>query len=303
VAQLHLVLVSEKGLERARRLVEASQAKMEIGKVSQLDVYRARQLAAQSESQLLDARGAVEDAREQLLFLMDRGPEFAFDVEREIPRESEALDPEAAVVTALHNRLELESAQAGVADAELAVAFAKNQMLPQLDLNLALTRRETADSFASSFQLNHFRFATFFAISLPSDRTAQTIELQNALMERDRRQRQRETLKRRIGDEARRNLRRQARLLKTLELADASIDFASKEAEVAELRYQRGLSNNLDVVNAEDNLLQAESRRISALADLAVARLSLHATLGVLDPRALASDPQRRQTPPPPPGH
>jgi outer membrane protein TolC len=54
---------------------------------------------------------------------------------------------------------------------------------------------------------------------------------------------------------------------------------------VAQLRYERGLSNNLDVVAAEGNLLSAESRRIAALADLAIARLAFRATLGVLDPR------------------
>jgi outer membrane protein TolC len=52
------------------------------------------------------------------------------------------------------------------------------------------------------------------------------------------------------------------------------------------MRYQNGLSNNLDVVTAEAGLLQAESRRIQALADSAVAGLRLRAVLGILDPRA-----------------
>ena len=87
-----------------------------------------------------------------------------------------------------------------------------------------------------------------------------------------------------------RTLRQQARLVKSLELADASVDFALKEVEVADLRYQRGLSNNLDVVNAENGLLQAQTQRQQALAELAVARLALHATLGILDPQAVAGD-------------
>jgi outer membrane protein TolC len=299
VAQAQMAAVSEKGLERARRLVEASTAKLEIGRVSQLDVYRAQQLAAQAEAQLLDARGAVEDAREQLCFLMGRGPGSAFAVESEIPREVETLDPATAVEVALSHRLELESAEAAVVEAERSASYAKNQLLPQVDLNLALTRRETADSFSSSFRFDHFRFATFFAISLPADLSAQSIELQTAVLDRGRRQRELETLKRRIGDEARRTLRQQARLVKSLELADASVDFALKEVEVADLRYQRGLSNNLDVVNAENGLLQAQSRRMQALAELAIARLALHATLGILDPQAVATDgPEPASLPP-----
>ena len=73
--------------------------------------------------------------------------------------------------------------------------------------------------------------------------------------------------------------------MRNLAAADANILLAQQEVEVAQLRYERGLSNNLDVVSAEGNLLSTESRRIGALAELAVARLALRATMGILDPR------------------
>jgi outer membrane protein TolC len=158
-------------------------------------------------------------------------------------------------------------------------------LLPQVDLNLALTRRETADSFRDSFKLDHFKFATFFNISMPADRTAQEIDYLNAVVDRDRRRREVQTLRLRVGEEARRAVRQLDRLRKSVEVARASVEFAEREVEVANLRYQRGLSNNLDVVNAEANLLGAESRRVGVLAELAVARLSARATVGLLDPR------------------
>jgi len=79
-------------------------------------------------------------------------------------------------------------------------------------------------------------------------------------------------------------------LLRGLAAAETSIDIARKEVEVAQLRYERGLSNNLDVVTAEGNLLAAESRRIQALADSAVAHLSLDALLGILNPRNMTTE-------------
>ena len=45
------------------------------------------------------------------------------------------------------------------------------------------------------------------------------------------------------------------------------------------------MSDNLDVVTAETNLLNAESRYEAAIADSAVSAVSLRAVLGVLDPR------------------
>ena len=285
VAQKRLVEIADKSLERARRLLEASTAKLGVGRVSQLDVFRAHQLVAQAEGQLLDARGAVEDAKDQLRTLLGEGSEFEFEVEPEIPKAAGGMPAEDAVKIALERRLELRSAAEALAEGERAAAYANNQLLPQLDVNLALTRRDTADAFASTFKVDHFRFATFFAISLPTDRTSQKIEYHNALIERDRRRRAIETLRIRIAEEARRAVRQQQRLLKALEVAGASVDFAGKEVEVADLRYQRGLSNNLDVVNAEGNLLAAEGRRLAVQAELALARLGLRATLGTLDPR------------------
>ena len=94
-----------------------------------------------------------------------------------------------------------------------------------------------------------------------------------------------DTLRRRIAQEARRAVRLQQRLANRLQSAAVSVEFAEREVELATLRFRRGLSNNLDVVNAQANLLNATSRRLAVLADLAVARLDLRAVLGTLDVR------------------
>ncbi len=285
VSQREMVSVSEKTLERSRQLLEASKAKLEAGKVSQLDVFRAEQLVAQAEGQLLDSQGAVEDAMDQLRVLLRRGPDYLFEVVDTIPETVDTSDVEGAVETALATRLELTSATEALLEAERSVAYNRNQLLPQFDLNLALTRRGVADSLRSSFGFDKFDFATFFAISMPVDRTPLSVQYYSARIDRDRRRREIENLKMRIVEQVRRAVRQVTRLTRSLDVATASLEFAEKEVEVASLRYQRGLSNNLDVVNAEETLLGARSRRIGLLAEIAVARLSLKAAVGTLDPR------------------
>jgi outer membrane protein TolC len=287
VAQQALVTVAKQSLDRARRLRDASEAKLDAGLVSQLDVLRAQQLVSQAEIQLFDAQSAVDDSRERLMFLVGRPAGDNFEVASEIPREPapEPLDVDDAVGTAIEHRLDLASVVANGADAEHQVSYAKNQLLPQVDVHFAVTRRETADSFAHSFGVDGFRFATFFNISTPVDRTPQIVEYQNALIDRDRRKRDASTLRRRIADDVKRAIRERDRLARTLLAADTSVEIGRREVEVAQMRYERGLSNNLDVVTAESGLLAAESRRLGILADSAVARLSLRAMLGILDPR------------------
>src|SRR5437867_1515169 len=289
VAEQTLVDVARQSLERARRLREASEARLDAGLVSQLDVLRAQQLVTQAEIQFFDAESAEDDARDRLRSLVGRDMSTPFKAATDMPRPGrEQVEADAAVAIALANRLDLKSLVASGADADRQVSFAKNQLLPQFDVNVAYARRQTADSFVHSFGVDRFQLATFFTIAMPVDRTPQLVDYQNALIERDRRKREIATLQRRIADDVKHAIRERDRLVRGLAAAENSVDIARKEVEVAQLRYERGLSNNLDVVTAEGNLLGAQSRRIQVLADSAVAGLSLRAVLGILNPRNLA---------------
>ena len=285
IAQRELVVAARTALENAEQLLEASEAKLQANLVSQLDVFRARQLLAEASGQLFDIEGSVEDLKDQLRFLMAWDADDDFSVAAELDARPERVSSEEAVELALRSRIELHDAQAAVDEAERDIRLARNQLLPQLDFSLALTRSETADSLRGAFGLNRFEPVTFFSVSTPLDRTPELTGLQNTVIERDRRARARDTLRRRIAQDARRAVRLQQRLVNRLQNAEVSVEFAEREVELANLRFQRGLSNNLDVVNAQANLLNAASRRLAVLADLAVARLDLRATLGTLDVR------------------
>jgi outer membrane protein TolC len=243
-------------------------------------------LVSQGEIQLSDTEAGVDEALDQLRLLLGRDPDSQLAVVGDIPNVPEpATSADEAIRVALARRLDLQTAFANMEDAGRAMAFSRNQLRPQFDVNLAMTRRETAESLPDSFGLDGFRLATFFTISMPVDRTPQLVEYQNALIDRDRRRREVETLQKRIAADVRRAIREAERMTLRLRVSESTVDVARKEVEVAQFRYERGLSNNLDVVSAEGNLLTAESRRISALAELAMARLTLRAAIGTLDPR------------------
>lgn len=286
VAQQAFVAVAKQSVDRSIKLRDASEAKLTAGLVSQLDVLRAQQLVAQAEIQLFDAQSATDDARDRLLFLLGRQPGGDLEVQADVPSvDSDPMDVDSAVELAMQKRLDLRGrAEAGV-DAEGQLAWSRNQLLPQVDVNLALTRRGTSQSFGDSFGFDRFQFATFFTIAMPVDRTAQQVDFQNAMIERNRRRRDVTTLERQIRDDVRRSIRDRERLQRQVIAAQTSVDVSRQEVEVARMRYEKGLSNNLDVVTAESGLLSAESRRIQALVESAIMRLRLRAVLGILDPR------------------
>ena len=285
IAQRELAVAARTALENAERLLEASEAKLQANLVSQLDVFRARQLVAEAAGQLFDVEGSVEDLKDEMRFLIAQDADYDFRVAEAIDARPDRVATQEAVELALGNRIELRDAEAAVDEAERGVRFARHEMLPQFDVSLALTRRQTAESLREAFGRDRFEPVTFFSVSTPLDRTAESAALQNAVIERNRRTRDRDALRRRIAQEARRAVRQQQRLSNRLQTAQVSVEFAEREVDLATLRFQRGLTNNLDVVNAQANQLNATSRRLAVLADLAVARLELQATLGTLDVR------------------
>lgn len=292
VAQELAVDVTRLSLDRAKTLREASEAKLDAGLVSQLDVLRSQQLVSQAEERFFDAQLASDEARDRLLFLIGRDRNTPFAVEHTVPAVDDApIQVDLAVAIAQERRLDLQSLVADAADADRQVRVARNQLLPQVDVNLALTRRETSSALSRSFGLDGYEFATFFTVAMPVDRTAMQVDHQNSVLDRNRRRRDVETVARQIGDDVRRASRARDRALRGRLSAETAVTIGRREVEVAKLRYERGLSNNLDVITAETGLLSAETRRVQALAEALLATLRLRTVIGIFEPRSNVSAP------------
>ena len=63
-------------------------------------------------------------------------------------------------------------------------------------------------------------------------------------------------------------------------VADAGLDLAGKELDLARLRFAEGVTNNIEVITAQDALARAQQNSIVALTHHADARISLARALG-----------------------
>jgi outer membrane protein TolC len=63
-------------------------------------------------------------------------------------------------------------------------------------------------------------------------------------------------------------------------VADAGLDLARKELDLAQLRFREGVTNNIEVITAQDALSRARQNSIVALTHHADARISLARALG-----------------------
>ena len=70
--------------------------------------------------------------------------------------------------------------------------------------------------------------------------------------------------------------------LKSLDIQQQNIDLAGKVAHVTKIKYEQGVGSNLEVVDAEDALRQAQTNFYSALFDAMIAKVDLDKAFGKL---------------------
>jgi outer membrane protein len=279
-----LLDAATKTLEHARLLLDISQAKLTVGKVSRLDVLRAQQLAGSAELRLVAARANLEDAKDQLRTLLRLPDAEAFDVSiPAMPAPNDTVTEDSAIAAAYANRGEVKDAQEAIALSRHTLAFAGKQLLPQLDLDFGVSRVGAAATLKSALAGDGFRPVTFVSASWPLDRTARQSALQAAATEVNRRSRDLDDVKRRVRQEARRMVRQYQSALAEYGIASSSVLLADAEVDLARTRFDRGLSNNLDLVNAELGLLTAHAQQIELAASVGISRLQLRAATGLLD--------------------
>jgi outer membrane protein TolC len=68
-----------------------------------------------------------------------------------------------------------------------------------------------------------------------------------------------------------------------VEVADATITLAQQEVDLTTARFTTGVTDNTEVVNAQDRLARAEENRIRALFHLQMAQAGLQRATGAAE--------------------
>lgn len=291
-----LVQTAQLALERAVKLRAASEARMKVGLATQLDVLRADLLQVETDAGLANQTEALALALDQLKVLIGQPVDATIEIASDdlagappdpSPGASAEGDDRAPanglVSIALSNRRDVLEAGERITDAQFARRVAQWNLLPRLDLNLSYTRRgigAQADPFASLLNGWRVNVATSYSV----DRSAEVAAASLAASAVESARHGARELEQRVASEVRAAVRAQTRAAASVTIQTKAVDVAEKQLRLSQLRYERGLAGNFDVVDAENNLFRAQSSLLMAQADHALARLVLERTLGTLDP-------------------
>jgi outer membrane protein TolC len=286
--QEKLVEVAMRSVHDAQIHLQNSRIKLEEGLVAQMDVSQAELQLARQQTSLIWAQqsaASVSDSLKlKLNITLDKPLEFA-DTPDHVPEEISLPD---AIEEALDQRLDLRILKNDLLSADLAVSQAMNQRLPALDLLFNAESVQWSDRFEDSFRIDDDSRTVQVGFSYTLGDRSHRETWYQARIHLRKQKNNLEKAKKAVEKDVRDEIRHYRALVEALKVSAKALAVAETNFELANQSYREGLTGNLDLLKAQDDLINAGNSYYSDILDLAVAKARIMHVLGrEIDPENL----------------
>lgn len=275
-----LIGVTAAAVDRAQRLIEASEALFSAARASRRDVVSAQIRLSDNLSELA-ARQA--DLRQARLFLGDvLGLPLSDAVkpaEASVPFEPVVFRERDWVARAVRDRPEMRELRARLDQTDLAVRISSNDVLPRLDALGSYRRVDDEDDPTRRYDLDAERWRVGLEFEIPFGNVAARERFSAARLRYDRSERELALTRRAIEREVRSQVIELHRSLAEITSQADKVERSREKLEVALARYRQGISDNLDVTDAQQDLLDAETDLLRAIFDYTNGLVRLEANI------------------------
>lgn len=187
-----------------------------------------------------------------------------------------------SVQVALATRPDLATATDRVADAERRIQVARNGLLPKLDVALDYDSVSDPGDTTPAINWDRRRWAGSVDLDLPLDRKAERNIYRATFIEVDRAKRFDDLARDRARLEIYEGWRALDQERISFEIAEEGVALAARRLEEQLLLSELGRGEARDLVDAQEDLVDAQNQRTAALVDHTVARLRLWRDMGIL---------------------
>ncbi len=269
-------------LESQRRREEETAEKVLAGRLNPFQNEITANAVKQSEAQLANLRESYILQLERFKLRLGLDPTASITLgEAGRGLNEPAVSPDEAVARAMAYRLDLQNRRDRLVDTERAVANARNNLLPDLDLSATVTLPTDPRGDQEGLGLNAgwADYSVGATFSAPLDRKVERLSLRQAQIRLERDRRAYQEFRDSVVIQARQSVRAIDLARFQLELAEAQIMINERGLEDLSLRDDADPQAIIDRQNA---LLDAENARDQALTELRNAILEYLLTTGQL---------------------
>lgn len=284
-----------------------TQIRIDVGAAAPLDILQPRVAIATREELVIAAEAQLLAAEDRLRQLMNLDPA---DWDKPIVPTDEleftpmSIDMAAAVAKANENRPEFKQAELAIDSRRIQYQYARNQVLPRLDLNLnygyaglggttilrdpvtgepiGTDKKGWGDAASQVFGTDFKSWTVGVNFGLPVFNIGAKSEAKRAELDLESSRTIEAQLHQSVAVDVRRSVRDIDTLAKQIAATRAARDAAEKNVDAERKRFENGLTTNFQVLQIQQELSDAWSREIAALVAYNKAVADYHRAVGDL---------------------
>ncbi|WP_290506047.1 TolC family protein [Algoriphagus sp.] len=279
------IRLAEANLARIDTLLNETRALNEAGFAEKMDVSRIQVQRNNTFSQLERSRTALEIS-EQILKLQ-MGLPMEYDVL--ITETLEELNPieeiNALLIDEGRERVEVSQLQTNIELVWLDLKNNQSQYMPTIDFVANGIRSGAGNSLGTVYDSQNWFGSSLLGVSMQIpifDGLLKSAKIQRNRIQIQQLENQRYFLNESIKNEvytAKANLQNELNILR---VQRENLDLAKEVYDITKIKYQEGVGSNLEVVEADAALIEAEINYLTALYDGLVSKVDLERALGIL---------------------
>ncbi len=282
------ISVREQSLELAERLLGETRERVDVGTSAPIDLVQSEAGVAARREDVIAARNAAGNAEDTLKALLgfDEPREWLVPIETTESYEVEPLELQLApaIETALERRPELDQQQLLIELAEHNLRLARHQTMPSLNLDASYGyggvggRGQFDDPDLGPIRINeglgdaydqigeadfpHWQVGLRF--SMPVGNTEAKADVARNRYAAQQREAELQRLRQQVVRQVRVAVRALADSKAAVEASTASVEFATRNLEAEETKFENGLSTNFQVLQIQEDLAEARLTLINA---------------------------------------
>jgi outer membrane protein TolC len=263
-------------LETATALYQQASQQRGVGLLAQTDVNRSRIQVLTEQERLETLRNDFAKQKINLARMTGLPPNDEFELSDDVPYSAApAITLEEALQQAFANRQDLKAANAQVRASELTRSAARAELLPSLALN--------ADYGVNGINPNqsHGTFSATATLTVPIWRGGQAQgDMEQARAEFSERRAELEDLHAKVESDVRNAYLDLQAATNQLSVASENLRVNRETLELTRQKFQAGVSDNVEVVQAQESVANAELDYINSVLGHNLAKLSLARAVG-----------------------
>lgn len=266
--------------------VEREEALADENRRTQNQLARLRQAKLQSESRWIDAIRVYQSVLDEFKITIGVPVDTRLVLdERELDRltiEEPPISKEESIKIAMVARPDLVTANDLVDDALRQIKVAKNGLLPGLDLSLDYNSVSDPGDTTPAINWDRRRWSSSVDLDLPIDRKAERNIYRATLVQLERAKRGRDLAFDRARLEIYDSWRALEQERQNFKIAEEGVALATRRLEEQILLAELGRGAALDLVDAQEDLVDAQNQRTATVVNHTLARLRLWRDMGIL---------------------